>query len=89
MTFEWDENKNQINIKKHGLSFEEATKIFEISNIILEAKTIENEKRYAIIGKLKDKCYFCVFTIRNGKIRIISARRCRKKEEEYYESRRV
>ncbi|MGB9686689.1 MAG: BrnT family toxin [Rectinema subterraneum] len=28
MTFEWDENKNQINIQKHGVSFEEAKEAF-------------------------------------------------------------
>jgi len=87
--FEWDEKKNLINIQKHKISFEEATKLFEISNVIVKAKNIEDEERFAIIGKLNQKCYFCVFTIRNEKIRIISVRRCRKKEEAYYESKRV
>ena len=87
--FEWDENKNLINIQKHGISFEEATKLFEISDVIVKAKNIEDEERYAIIGKLNNKCYFCVFTLRDDKIRIISVRRCRKKEEAYYESKRV
>ena len=87
--FEWDEKKNLKNIEKHGISFEEATKLFEISNVIIKAKNIEDEERFAIIGKLNNKCYFCVFTLRDDKIRIISVRRCRKKEEAYYESKRV
>jgi uncharacterized DUF497 family protein len=41
-----------------------------VSDLILEAKNIDDEKRYAIIGKLDGKCYFCVFTLRNDKIRI-------------------
>ena len=32
MTFEWDENKNQINIEKHGISFEEAEGVFYDEN---------------------------------------------------------
>jgi len=87
--FEWDENKNLINIQKHGISFEEATKLFDISNVIVKAKNIDDEDRFAIIGKLNNKCYFCVFTLRGNKVRIISVRRCRRKEEAYYESKRI
>jgi uncharacterized DUF497 family protein len=39
MEFEWDENKNRENIKKHGISFEEATTIFE-SNFSFKKKSL-------------------------------------------------
>ena len=89
LKFEWDENKNRINIQKHGVSFEEATILFETSDLILEAKNVDEEKRFALIGKYNSKCYVCIFTYRCDKIRIISVRRCRKKEEAYYESSRI
>jgi uncharacterized DUF497 family protein len=87
--FEWDINKNIKNQEKHKISFEKAIELFDTSDCILKAKTIEDEERYAIIGIIDKKCYVCIFTFRNDKIRIISVRRCRKKEEEYYESKRV
>ena len=89
MKFEWDINKNIKNQEKHKISFEKAIELYFDKHCILKAKTIEDEERYAIIGIIDKKCYVCIFTFRNDKIRIISVRRCRKKEEEYYESKRV
>ena len=53
--------------------------------LIVPANTINNEIRYALISKLNDKCYVAIFTLRDSKYRIISVRRCRKKEEANYE----
>jgi len=87
--FEYDINKSNINKKKHGISFEEAKKLWEDNNgIIIPAKEIDDEKRYALIAFI-DKCYVTIFTIRDEKYRIISVRRCRKNEEVLYESERV
>ena len=80
--FEWDENKSLKNKEKHGISFEEATKLFTKDVKIYLAKEVKGEKRYLISNFLNDKCYSAIFTIRNGKIRIISVRRCRKNEKE-------
>ena len=82
MQFEWDENKNKINIRKHGISFEEAKKIFNENDKIYLAKEVNDEIRYLISDYIDGKCYSAIFTIRNNKIRIISVRRCRKNEEE-------
>ena len=79
--FEWDEKKSQINKQKHGIDFEEATKLFKKGIKVYFAKEVGNEKRYLISNYLNKKCYSAIFTIRNGKIRIISVRRCRKNEE--------
>ena len=59
-----------------------------ILGIIIPAKEIDDEKRYALIAYI-DKCYVTIFTIRDEKYRIISVRRCRKNEEVLYESERV
>jgi len=86
MNFEFDENKSIINKEKHGIDFEEAKKLFDDENaLIIPAKIVENEERFALISKILGKCYVLIFTIRNINYRIISVRRCRKKEEENYE----
>ena len=80
--FEWDENKSYKNKLKHGISFEEATKLFQKGVKVYLAKEVGDEIRYLISNYLNGKCYSAIFTLRNGKIRLISVRRCRKNEEE-------
>lgn len=89
MTFEWDENKNQINKKKHdGISFEIAARVFldekRIEKYDVLNSTLE-EERYQAIGKV-DEVLFVVFTERGSNhIRIISARPANQEEiHEYY-----
>ena len=50
--FIWDENKNELNKKKHGISFEEATKVFGDENAILfdDPDHSYDEERFLIIG---------------------------------------
>lgn len=88
MIFEWDENKNKLNKKKHGISFEVAVRVFlddrRIEKIDFAHSTAE-EERLNIIGRVEDLIIlFVVTTERSGKIRIISARRAEKKEEDEY-----
>lgn len=86
MEFEYDENKSITNKLKHGIDFKEAQILWEDENaLIVPANIIDNEIRYALISKLESKCYVSIFTIRDEKYRIISVRRCRKKEELNYE----
>lgn len=49
MNFEWDENKNQINQRKHGISFEEAQAVFEDEHAILfdDPDHSESEERFS------------------------------------------
>ena len=84
--FEFDDAKSYNNKKKHGIDFIEAQELWEdIDRIIIPAKTID-ELRFIIIGKIENKLWSAIFTIRNDKIRIISVRRSRKEEIEIYES---
>ena len=91
MIFEWDEKKNAINKKKHGISFEMAVRVFldekRVEKLDLEHSTLE-EERINIIGRVSDMLVlFVVATDRKGNTRIISARRAEKdEEEEYYEN---
>jgi len=86
MKYEYDENKSLSNKNKHGIDFEEAKKLWD-DDKLLEIKTsFSEEERYVNIGKIGNKFYTVVVTYRGGIIRIISARRARKKEIEIYES---
>jgi uncharacterized protein len=83
MKFAYDKNKSMANKEKHGISLEEAKKLWLVPAVELEAKTI-NEQRFMLIGKLNGKFYSCIYTTREEVIRLISARRSRKPEEVIY-----
>lgn len=86
MVFEFDPKKNEENLKKHDINFDDAKELWNDPHcIVIPARTID-EKRYLLIGTLNDKIWSAIFTIRNKKIRIISVRRSRKNEEEIYKS---
>ncbi len=85
---DWDDDKAKKNIKKHGLSFDEAQKVFKDPNAIeiFDGKnsTID-EERYIVIGRVNDKIVVnVVYTDRNGKRRIITARFAVKDEWRMY-----
>ena len=76
MLFEWDEEKNKINIKKHSISFKQAQKAFLDKKriIALDVKhSDKNEKRYFCFGKVNNIIITVRFTFRHGKIRIFGA----------------
>jgi len=86
--FTWDEKKNIANIKKHGISFIEAAKAYfdpERLEIYDEKHSTLDEERWNIIGNIEMKILFMVIIkpVENL-IRIISARRATKKEQEAY-----
>lgn len=84
--FEFDKNKSDINLKKHGIDFLEAQLIWDDSNAIeIPAKTLD-EKRSLIIGKINQLFWSAIITYRFSNIRIISVRRSRKEEIIIYES---
>lgn len=88
--FEWDENKNRINQRKHGISFQEAKTVFydEKALVIDDPEHSEQEDRFIILGLSNQAnllvvchCYRTSDTV----IRIISARKATKTESKYYE----
>ena len=84
--YEWDERKNQANLEKHGVSFENASRIFDglvLKNI--DERFEYHEVRYKAIGMIEDVALVVIYTLREEKeIRIISARLANKKEREAY-----
>ena len=85
LKFEWDEEKNLNNKRKHGISFETAAYVFEDENYI-EMYDFEHsieEDRYIAIGCVGD-VLFVVFTERKENIRLISARLANEAERRLY-----
>lgn len=84
--FEWDERKNASNIKKHGISFQEAIEIFRGHNLTTtDTRRDYKEIRELTLGRPFNEIIIAVIhTDRLGKIRIISARHASKKEREIY-----
>ncbi len=86
MKFEFDPAKSQSNQIKHGIDFIDAQQLWNDPELIgLEANS-ESEPRFFAIGKIGIKHWTMVYTYRNDAIRIISVRRARNKEIQYYES---
>ncbi|MFZ2655006.1 MAG: BrnT family toxin [Victivallales bacterium] len=86
MNFEFDPKKSKSNKEKHGIDFIEAQALWDDPDLIeIPAKTID-EPRYMVIGKIKDKHWSGIITLRDENIRIISIRRSRTEEIEIYES---
>lgn len=85
MEFEFDAQKSRLNREKHGISLEEGVRLWSVSAVEIEARTAD-EPRVMRIGRFGGKCYSCIFTTRGDKIRLISVRRSRRKEEEIYDA---
>ena len=85
--FEWDEEKNRLNIEKHGISFETAAAMF--CGIILsriDDREDYGEVREISIGRVEtDVVVTIVHTNRDGDIRLISARRANRRERKDYD----
>src|SRR5947208_635256 len=74
-SFEWDENKNEVNQRKHGVSFYDAQYAFtDPQRIIAEDSEHSHlERRYYCFGKIEDNVMTVRFTYRGNMIRIIGA----------------
>ena len=88
MEIEWDNNKAASNLIKHKIDFEDAKNIFlDPNRLEREDKRDYDEIRIQVIGIVNQVVLFVVYTKRNGKNRIISARRANKNEQrQYYQS---
>ena len=88
MDFEWDEAKARQNLKKHGVSFLEATEVFgdEYSSCVQDPDHSHDEERFLLFGLSMKRNHLVVsFTERSSKIRIISARHMTRQERKAYE----
>ena len=92
MLFTWDDEKEKINIRKHGVDFKAVTRIFLDEDILIEYNSTDKytgEERWDAIGFFEGGIMFVVYVERitmndNDIIRIISARYADKKEKKRY-----
>jgi len=88
LKFEWDENKSKLNLKKHGVDFEEGKTVFNdpFAITINDPDHSALEERYLEIGiSSKGRILVVWYTERNDNIRIIGCRRAIRFERESYE----
>jgi uncharacterized protein len=86
MEFEWHDDKNLINLKKHGIDFECAADIFLDKQRIefIDDRKDYNEIRYVTIGAIENRIFTVIYTIRKNSYRLISARKANRYEKETY-----
>ncbi|MEK7308126.1 MAG: BrnT family toxin [Nitrospirota bacterium] len=89
IAFEWDDNKNSINKRKHGIPFEEAQTVFFDDKALLlhDPDHSDEEDRFILMGmsaKLRILVVCHCYRISNETIRIISARKATRLEQKQY-----
>ncbi|MBW4690365.1 MAG: BrnT family toxin [Lyngbya sp. HA4199-MV5] len=90
MKFEWNPYKAESNAKKHGVTFEEASTVFNdlLSVTFPDPDHSVGESRYVIIGISRfGQLLIVAHTDRGEKVRIISARKANRQERRFYERR--
>ncbi len=87
MVFEWNEEKNRANIRKHGLDFADASEIFTTPMlVIMDDRQDYGEERWIGIGILRGRVVVIVYTERDeDTLRIISLRKALNHERTQYE----
>jgi hypothetical protein len=90
LIFEWDPEKAEINLKKHGVAFEEASTVFgdPLSLTVPDPAHSYGEERFVIIGQsYRRRTLVVSHTDKRGRIRIISARPATRQEKVTYEKK--
>jgi len=85
MKFEWDENKNDSNVKRHGIDFQDAKNIFDGHTLTIEDDRFDyGEQRFVTVGIMYGHVIEVVNMETEEGIRIISARKATKNEQKEY-----
>ena len=89
--FEWDEEKNADNLRKHGVNFETAQYAFIDSKRVIaeDLEHSQEESRYYCFGKVKGGVLTVRFTYRRNRIRIIGAGYWRKGKQIYEKQNQI
>ena len=89
LRIEWDENKNRANRHKHGISFEEAETVFadDYALLIADPEHSDNEDRFILLGmssSLRIMVVWHCYRVQDDVIRIITARKATREEQDGY-----
>ena len=84
--FEWSDAKARTNLSKHGVSFPVARRVFDDPYAVdeIDDRSNSREERFNIIGMAKGVLLTVTYTERSDRIRIISARRATRREQDSY-----
>ena len=84
--FDWSDGKARGNLKKHGVTFEAARLVFDDPASVDEIDDREDygEDRFIITGRANGRLLTVTYTERDGRIRIISARKATRREQDDY-----
>ncbi len=85
MQFEFDPDKSAANKDKHGIDVVQAQTLWNDENALSVPATSIDEPRFARISRLGNVIWVAFYTMRNGRIRLISVRRARTVESQRYE----
>ena len=87
MPFEWDEDKRQRNLRKHGIDFVDVKEVWSRYHVELPSnQTVDGERRWLAVGELSGRIITVVFTWRREARRLISARNARQEEKKSYQN---
>ncbi len=85
MDYEWDENKRDANIGRHGVDFALIRDFdWETALIAPDTRRDYGETRFIAVGAIGDQLHVCAFTDRQGRRRIISLRKANRREIRMY-----
>lgn len=84
MRFEYDPKKSTSNKDKHGIDFDEAQALWDDDHRLEVEARFDGEVRYLLIGRVGERVWAAVFTLRVEAIRLISVRRARDDEVRHY-----
>ena len=86
--YEWNETKNQENLSKHGLSFEDANIVFSGRCVTIEDTRYDyGEERFITLGLLAGRVVVIAHTPRGERTRVISMRKANSREQKIYHER--
>ena len=84
MQFEYDSNKSESNLDKHGIDFETAKELWDGDTVEFKAN-VKGESRSKVIGRISGEYWAAIVNVRGGKTRIISVRRATQDERRAYD----
>jgi uncharacterized protein len=86
--FEFDADKDQANLSKHGIRFVQAEPLWSDPDLWVEPAAFPDEVRYIAIGVIDGLHWTAIYTQRLNRIRLISLRRSHQKERKIYEEKK-
>jgi uncharacterized DUF497 family protein len=89
--FEWDDDKAEANLEKHGIAFSFAVRVFSdpFSTTVADLRKDYGEPRWIVHGVVENILLVVVYTLREQKFRLISARRANDRERKTFKNSQI